>query len=31
VRAAEKLRQQELATASLVVFVETNRLLPGDK
>jgi DNA polymerase V len=27
-RAAEKLRQQSLATASLVVFIETNRFRP---
>jgi DNA polymerase V len=29
-RAAEKLRRQHLATASLMVFVETNRFKPGD-
>ena len=29
-RAAEKLRRQHLATAHLMVFVETNRFKPGD-
>jgi DNA polymerase V len=29
-RAAEKLRRQHLATASLMVFIETNRFKPGD-
>ena len=29
-RAAEKLRRQNLATASLMVFIETNRFKPGD-
>jgi len=29
-RAAEKMRRQRLATASLIVFVETNRFRPGD-
>jgi DNA polymerase V len=29
-RAAEKMRRQHLATASLIVFVETNRFKPGD-
>jgi DNA polymerase V len=29
-RAAEKMRRQRLATASLVVFVETNRFKPND-
>ena len=29
-RAAEKMRRQGLATARLVVFVETNRFRPGD-
>ncbi len=29
-RAAEKMRRQNLATASLTVFVETNRFKPGD-
>lgn len=29
-RAAEKLRRQSLATASLVVFIETNRFKPED-
>jgi DNA polymerase V len=29
-RAAEKLRRQHLATASLMVFVETNRFRPGE-
>jgi DNA polymerase V len=29
-RAAEKLRRQDLATASLIVFIEINRFKPGD-
>ena len=29
-RAAEKMRRQRLATASLIVFVETNRFRPDD-
>jgi DNA polymerase V len=29
-RAAEKLRRQRLATASLIVFIETNRFRPND-
>ena len=30
-RAAEKMRRQQLATANLVVFVQTNRFRPQDK
>ena len=29
-RAAERMRRQHLATANLIVFVETNRFKPSD-